>query len=552
LRASRVAALFVALTLIATYPIILAPGSYTYFGHSDAQLNMWILAWNAHALRHTPLHLFDANIFYPERGTLAYSETLLGYLPIFGPILWLRGSPALAFNAIILFSFAASGFAMYLLARHLTGRQWPAIVAGIVYAFTPYRFVHFPQIQLESMEWFPLAFLCLHLFYERGERRYALGVGAFVAMEALCCVYYAVFLAIALTVAAAVLAARDRRARDWRALSTLLIVACLTAIAVVPLVGEYVRVHRTQHLERSFAEIGRKSAAPETYLASPSRLHQRLWASGLQAPRDYLFPGIAAVFLAVMGLAGRRALVLTYTTIAVVGLAASFGPRGVDGVSLYDLFYSTIPIFHGLRQVSRFGVLVIFGVSVLAALGAAIVESRLRAAGPIAYVALAGLIFLELLVAPLRADRPGGEALVRIPATPPVYSWLAQQEGVFAIVEFPYAHQGQFWENAPYVYWSTVHWHGLVDAYSGFAPPDYGSLERILAGFPDDLSRQALLMRHVRYVVVHRDLYRQWHVPLNFDRVRRTAWLQPVAQFPNVDVFWVQPADRLMTYAGGH
>ena len=317
MRASRVAALFVALTLIATYPIILAPGSYTYFGHSDAQLNMWILAWNAHALRHTPLHLFDANIFYPERGTLAYSETLLGYLPIFGPILWLRGSPALAFNAIILFSFAASGFAMYLLARHLTGRQWPAIVAGIVYAFTPYRFVHFPQIQLESMEWFPLAFLCLHLFYERGERRYALGVGAFVAMEALCCVYYAVFLAIALTVAAAVLAARDRRARDWRALSTLLIVACLTAIAVVPLVGEYVRVHRTQHLERSFAEIGRKSAAPETYLASPSRLHQRLWASGLQAPRDYLFPGIAAVFLAVMGLAGRRALVLTYATIAV-------------------------------------------------------------------------------------------------------------------------------------------------------------------------------------------------------------------------------------------
>ena len=124
LRLSRVAALFVALTLIATYPIILAPGSYAYFGHSDAQLNMWILAWDAHALHHAPFHLFDANIFYPERGTLAYSETLLGYLPIFGPILWLHGSPALAFNAIIFFSFIASGISMYLLARHLSTPQF--------------------------------------------------------------------------------------------------------------------------------------------------------------------------------------------------------------------------------------------------------------------------------------------------------------------------------------------------------------------------------------------------------------------------------------------
>ena len=550
LRLSRVAALFVALTLIATYPIILAPGSYAYFDHSDAQLNMWILAWDAHALHHAPFHLFDANIFYPTRGTLAYSETLLGYLPIFGPVLWLHGSPALAFNAIIFFSFIASGIGMYLLARHLTGREWPSIVAGIVYAFTPYRFVHFPQIQLQSMEWFPLAFLCLHLFYERGERRYAAGVGVFVVMEALCCVYYAIFLVIALVVAAAVLAARDARARDGRAVVTLLIVGCLTAITVVPLAGEYVRVHRTQHLERSFAEISRKSAVPASYLASPARLHQRLWASTLQTPRDYLFPGIVAAILAAIGFAGRRSVVLTYAAIAVVGLVASFGPPGVDGVSLYDLFYSSIPIFHGLRQVSRFGVLVIFGVSVLAALGAAIVESRLRAGRAVLCVALAGAVFLELLVAPLRADRPGGVALVHVPPTPPVYTWLAQQEGPFAIVEFPYAHHGQFWENAPYVYWSTIHWHGLVDAYSGFAAPDYGSLERILAGFPDDLSRQALLLRHVRYVIVHHDLYREWHVPLNFDRIHRTGWLQPVATFPNVDVFWLRPDDRLLTYAG--
>jgi len=549
------AGLFVLLTLIATYPIVRAPASYAFFNHADAQLNMWILAWDAHALAHNPLSLFDANIFFPEPRTLAYSETLLGYLPLFGPILWLGGSPALAFNAVILFSFAASGFGMYLLARHLTGREWPAIVAGIVYAFTPYRFVHFPQIQLESMEWIPLAFLSLHLFYERGQRRYAFGVGACVAMEALCCVYHAIFLVIALVVAAIVPAICDARARDWRALATLMIVACVTVLVVAPVVAEYVNVHRTQHLERSFSEITRKSAEPATYLASPARLHQRLWASRLGVPRDYLFPGIAALFFAAIGVAGRpgrRTLVLTYGAIAVIGLAASFGPRGIGGLSLYEMFYSTIPIFHGLRQVTRFGVLVILGVSVLAAQGAAIVEARLGRWGAVGSGVFAVVVFLELLVAPLKADRPGGEALVRVPPTPPVYTWLAQQPGKFGILELPIAHRGQFWENASYVYWSTVHWHGLVDGYSGFASPGYASLERVLSGFPDDLSRRALLMHHVRYVIVHRDLYQPWHAPLNFDRINRTDWLQPAAKFPNVDVLWVRPEDRLMTYAGHH
>src|SRR3954471_20924191 len=109
-RTSAAAALFVVLTLIATYPLARAPSAYAFFNHSDAQLNMWILAWDAHALAHDPRHLFQANIFFPEPRTLAYSETLLGYMPIAAPILWLHGSPALAFNAVLLFSFVASAF----------------------------------------------------------------------------------------------------------------------------------------------------------------------------------------------------------------------------------------------------------------------------------------------------------------------------------------------------------------------------------------------------------------------------------------------------------
>ena len=560
-RTAAAAALFVALTLIATYPIARAPASYAFFNHSDAQLNMYILAWDAHAIARDPRHLFDANIFAPERRTLAYSETLLGYLPIAGPILWLGGSPALAFNAVLLFSFAASGFAMYLLTRCLTGRHGPALVGGIVYAFLPYRFAHIPQIQLESMEWMPLAFLCLHLFIARRQVRYAAGVGVTIVIQAFCCLYYAVFLALALVVATPILLLADRRPDRGSALLTLALVGGITVLALSPLGTEYMRVHREQGLERTLDETAVRAADGAAFAASPARLHQRMWARSDEAARDYLFPGVIALLLCAIaiGATTRRLaaapyhppsfayLVLAYGAVALLGVFASLGPDGIGGVSVFRAFYAAGPLMHGLRQVSRFAVLGLFAVSVLAAIGAALVSAQVRRFGTVATATLAALAFAEVLVAPVSADRPGGEPLVRIPPVPPVYEWLARQPGTFSIVELPFAPRGQMWQNGPYVYWSTVHWHGVVDAYSGFAPPSYADLARTLSRFPDDRSHEALMARHVRYVIVHFDLYKPWNAPLNVALVKRTPWLHEVQRFSDVVVLAVKPDERLLT-----
>jgi hypothetical protein len=247
----------------------------------------------------------------------------------------------------------------------------------------------------------------------------------------------------------------------------------------------------------------------------------------------------------------RALLVMAYAAIAALGVFASLGPHGIGGVSLFHLLYDAGPLMHGLRQVSRFAVLGLFGVSVLAAIGAAIVTANARQFGALASATLAALAFAEVLVAPVSADRPGGEALIAIPPAPPVYDWLARQPGKFSIVELPFAPRGQMWQNGSYVYWSTVHWHGVVDAYSGFAPPSYAALARTLSGFPDDRSHEALAVRHVRYVVVHFDLYKPWNAPLNLARVNRTPWLHEVQRFPDVVVLAVKPDERLLTRADG-
>src|SRR5204863_293548 len=79
LREAAVAgALYVALTLILTYPFSLNVHHGVLAGGADDQEVMWIVGWDVHALTHQPLSIFDANILYPEPKTLAYAENLIG------------------------------------------------------------------------------------------------------------------------------------------------------------------------------------------------------------------------------------------------------------------------------------------------------------------------------------------------------------------------------------------------------------------------------------------------------------------------------------------
>ena len=55
----------------------------------DPLFSVWRMAWIAHQLPRAPLHLFDGNIFYPERLTLTYSDPVLVPALMGAPLLWL-------------------------------------------------------------------------------------------------------------------------------------------------------------------------------------------------------------------------------------------------------------------------------------------------------------------------------------------------------------------------------------------------------------------------------------------------------------------------------
>ena len=60
------------LTFVLAYPLSVTADRTLPADDPDGHLFMWTLAWDAHAFVHQPLAIFDANIFYPNRNSLAY------------------------------------------------------------------------------------------------------------------------------------------------------------------------------------------------------------------------------------------------------------------------------------------------------------------------------------------------------------------------------------------------------------------------------------------------------------------------------------------------
>src|SRR3989304_8528339 len=128
-REPLVFALFLAGAMVFTYPLV---GNLwtAVTAHVDPLLDAWTLAWTAHQLPRDPAHLFDANRFYPEKGTLAFHDPMVALGAILAPLQWAFGEPVLTLNLGMLLSLALSGDGAYRLGTHVSGSRRPGGGAG--------------------------------------------------------------------------------------------------------------------------------------------------------------------------------------------------------------------------------------------------------------------------------------------------------------------------------------------------------------------------------------------------------------------------------------
>ena len=72
--------------------------------------------------------------------------------------------------------------------------------------------------------------------------------------------------------------------------------------------------------------------------------------------------------------------------------------------------------------------------------------------------------------------------LLREEEFPPVYSWIARQPDVRALVELPIRRN---WRENTAMYYSTLHWRPIANGYSGYGPPSHSRSPSASAIFPD-------------------------------------------------------------------
>ena len=157
-----------------TWPLVRGLGRDVAWDLGDSVLNMWILAWDGEqllAILRGDLSrirtFFDANIFHPAPLTLAYSEHLFAQAVQILPVYAISGNPILAYNLLFLSTFALSGLGMYLLVRELTGSALAGFVAGLLFAFAPYRLAQSSHLQVLSAQWMPFVFYGMLRYFER-------------------------------------------------------------------------------------------------------------------------------------------------------------------------------------------------------------------------------------------------------------------------------------------------------------------------------------------------------------------------------------------------
>jgi uncharacterized membrane protein YhaH (DUF805 family) len=504
----RAAAVYVVAAVALTFPLAfrLTSSLGALQREGDPYLNLWIIGWGLHAWTTDPLSVirgdvFDANIFYPAEGTLAYSDHFLLQSLALAPVYAITGNAALCYNLLLIGSIALSGLAMHAFARTVTGSTTGAYLAGLTWACWPYRTAHFLHIQVQALYFLPLALLWLHRVMAGRRWRDALMLAVWAALQFVSSGYYGLLTALALVVASVVLAVTTGQWRSRRLWSRLAVAAAIALALSVPVMIPYLRTAQTESFGRMLAEASRRSAAVQSYTQVPpvNLLYGRTGWLDPRPPRlgqpdrtpveHQMFPGLVLVALALLGLArgigsDARPAVCTAAAIAAIGLVLSFGPEGWRW--LYATLHDNIVGVQATRAPARFAVLATSGLALLAAFG-----MRSLAHRPKLTALLTGLLCLEYANAPLPlAPAP--------PARTAVGQWLATQPPAGAVLHLPI---GVGTDNTLYMVQSLEHWRPIVNGYSGQRPTFFMSLVESLADLPSPTAFAMLREIDVRLVV---------------------------------------------------
>jgi hypothetical protein len=530
---------YVVLAVLMTWPLVPQLSTYAAGKGND----MWVFRWNDWWLRkalvegHNPYH--TSYLFYPHGVSLLWHSFSWLNTGLWLPLQVLVG-PLAAHNLIVLLTYTLSGYTAYLLAHEITNSRKAAFVAGLVYAFYPYRIIHRNQIKFLSVQWIPLFALYLVRLTRRGRLRDGLKAGVMLALCGLSSVQLMALSGMWAVLWLAYSLVTERR--DWTRRTVLalllggLVCGVLLAPFFAPMVKALVGPDAAQNLATGDAGEGGGTDALAFFV--PSRHHPLLRKGELKRIYKrvvHLHGDVAAVGYTTLGLGAwavvkrwrkARFWLLSALPLAALALGSTVHINGqaLPGIPMpYRLLAPTL-LGETIRHPARFNLILALPVTMLMAIGLADLLKRLRSRRQWTSLATIGVATLVLF-----------EYFSLFQTTEPIhsafYDQLRQEAGEFAVADFPIGfHAHDKW----YMYAQTIHGRPMVGGHVSRVPAhahDFMdnvpllSTARVSApkeGELGDVTRQLRLLAEagVRYVLIHKDRassdsvarWREWFV----------------------------------------
>ena len=535
---------YVLLTLAMTYPVVLRLGTH-YVG---ASTDLWMFPWNdwwcLKSLLEGRSPFFTTSIFYPHGVSTVYHNFAWLNTAMWIPLSPLIG-PVAAHNLIFLFNLALAGVGMHLFVQYLTKDHRAALLAGVIFAFWPFRMSHFNHPNMISVGWVPFCVLFLaRAIREEPKFKFALLAGLFFALTGIARWMHLIYTSGLILVYLAYSALFERQYWNRRTVVALVVMFGLAAVLMAPLLSPLV-----------VTQIRGGEPAEDVFIAGGDTRGTDL-VSYFVPERDHpLFRSLLDDLWGRM----RRGAYIGYVALALAGVGLLKGPRNrglwfVAGAGLFVLAlgsdlqvagrhldvalpYSWVqdwPPIRVMRHPHRFNILLGFPVAVLVAYGAAWLLPKLKP--PVVWtLGLSVLILVEYLPWPYPTSRAG---------VPPFYRQLACEAEDFAILDLPL---GTSTAAKLYMYYATIHGKALVGGRVARLPRsayDFIDSVALLRGLRvddemdpalGDVSRQlsALAQADVRYVILHPG----WLTPDRLARWQEWLVISPIYEDQSTIVY---------------
>ncbi|HWF31725.1 MAG TPA: hypothetical protein VG188_04120 [Solirubrobacteraceae bacterium] len=507
----------VALAVLVTWPLVLHMSSRISPDLGDPVRTAWQVAYVGHALLHDPLHLFNANAFYPHPLSLAFSDSLLGY----GPAAFFGSGTVAAlvrYNLLFLLAWSLCFVGAYLLGRELGLRKLAAAAAGAAFAYAPYRVTEAGHLHVISSGGIALALFLLLRGYRRSSRGLVIAgwlVSAWqISLGFTLGLQFAYLMAV-LAALAAIYWLRAGRPAVPRALVAITCVGMLVVGAVtVYQARPYLKIsHDYPTAKRTIREVKNYSSGPAAWLSASSE--NRVWGSLTSGAREHVhsknedvfFPGGLILLLALIGLAAplyRRRLRIGLA-IGVIACAVFALGLGLTGAGYpYRLLYDYAPGWDGVRVPGRVFTLATLFLALLAGAGAQLLVGKLgelfgRARTRISLSAASAAVGVVLVVG-IVGEGAGHMAHPLVPQPAQAEVGLPGP-----LLDLPTdGTLDRVWQ-----YFSTNGFYKIPIGNSTFDMPSVDDLRGGMKNFPDKASIEKLRYYGIRTVVLHTVIYKE-------------------------------------------